>query len=186
MRQNLVVTTPQNAPCIYGSKRAFYSYTSIGVARLKKKVKKVKKVMPTIGWREWIALPALGVEAIKAKVDTGARSSALHAFGLKLFERDGTRWARFEVHPLQDGAQDIVEITAEVVAERGVRSSNGRREWRPVICTDIEQRWPIEITLTNRDEMGFRMLLGRQAVRRKFLVHAGRSFLGNATKNPIP
>lgn len=150
---------------------------------MKKKVKKTKKPMPVIGWREWVALPELGVTAIKAKVDTGARSSALHAFGLELFKRDGARWARFEIHPLQDGPQSIVEVVAEVVAERGVRSSNGRRELRPVICTDIElmgQRWPIEITLTNRDEMGFRMLLGRQAVRRKFLVHAGRSFLGSA------
>ncbi len=154
----------------------------MGVICLKQKV---KKVLPAIGWREWVALPELGVQAIKAKVDTGARSSALHAFGLELFEHDGTRWARFEVHPLQDASQGTVEIVAAVVAERGVRSSNGRREWRPVICTDIElmgQRWPIEITLTNRDEMGFRMLLGRQAVRRKFLVHAGRSFLSSATK----
>jgi len=147
--------------------------------------KKTPKALPTIGWREWVALPDLGIEAIKAKVDTGARSSALHAFGLALFERDGTRWARFEIHPLQGITQNTVEVVAEVVAERDVRSSNGRRELRPVICTDIGlmgQRWPIEITLTNRDEMGFRMLLGRQAVRRKFLVHAGRSFLGSETR----
>ncbi|MFT5088943.1 MAG: hypothetical protein ACI906_005011 [Candidatus Latescibacterota bacterium] len=147
--------------------------------------KKKRKILPTIGWREWVTLPDLGIESIKAKVDTGARSSALHAFGLELFERDGTRWARFEVHPRQNVHQGLVEIVAEIVAERSVRSSNGRRELRPVICTDIElmdQRWPIDITLTNRDEMGFRMLLGRQAVRRKFLVHAGRSFLGSETR----
>jgi hypothetical protein len=143
---------------------------------------KKKRTLPTIGWREWIALPAFGVDAIKVKVDTGARSSALHAFNLHLFEQDGARWARFVVQPLQDSAGSAVEITAPLIGERTVRSSNGRPEKRPVISTDVElmgQRWPIEITLTNRDAMGFRMLLGRQAVRRKFLVHAGRSFLGS-------
>ena len=141
--------------------------------------RKKKRVLQTIGWREWIALPDLGVGAIKAKVDTGARSSALHAFDLNLFEQDGARWAQFEIHPLQHSTQCAVQVIAEVVAERSVRSSNGRREWRPVICTNVEllgRRWPIEVTLTNRDAMGFRMLLGRQAVRRQFLVHAGRSF----------
>lgn len=146
--------------------------------------RKKKRVLQTIGWREWIALPDLGVDAIKAKVDTGARSSALHAFDLQLFERNGARWAQFEIHPLQHSTRCAVQVIAEVVAERAVRSSNGRREWRPVICTDVEllgKRWPIEVTLTNRDAMGFRMLLGRQAVRRQFLVHAGRSFLGSGT-----
>ena len=144
--------------------------------------RKKKRVLPTIGWREWVALPDLGIRAIKAKVDTGARSSALHAFNLHLFVNDDTRWARFEIHPFQHGTEGAVEITGPVIAERTVRSSNGRREKRPVICTNISllgQCWPIEVTLTNRNTMGFRMLLGRQAVRRKFLVHAGRSFLAN-------
>lgn len=146
-----------------------------------KEKRKKKRVLQTIGWREWVALPDLGIDAIKTKVDTGARSSALHAFDLQLFERDGARWAQFEIHPLQHSTRCAVQVIAKVVAERAVRSSNGRREWRPVICTEVEllgQRWPIEITLTNRDAMGFRMLLGRQAVRRQFLVHAGRSFFG--------
>ena len=137
--------------------------------------------LPTIGWREWVALPALGIAAIKAKVDTGARSSALHAFDLEFFFRRGKRMVRFKVHPLQRDSRQVVVAEAEVVEERGVRDSGGRREVRPVIEAQVEllgQRWPIEVTLTNRDAMGFRMLLGRQAVRQRFLVHAGRSFLG--------
>jgi len=133
-----------------------------------------------IGWREWVALPALGIDALKAKVDTGARSSALHAFDVKVFERDGFWMVRFKVHPLQRDSQKTVSLVAELFDERQVRNSRGRLELRPVIQTAVElmgQRWPIELTLTNRDEMGFRMLLGRQAVRGKFAIDPGRSFL---------
>ncbi|MGM0575356.1 MAG: ATP-dependent zinc protease [Myxococcota bacterium] len=133
-----------------------------------------------IGWREWIALPALGIPWIKAKTDTGARTSALHAFDLVHFERDGRPMVRFDVHPIQRDATTSVTAEAEQIDVRPVRNSGGREEHRPVIATDIElrgQRWRVEITLTRRDLMGFRMLLGREAVRGRFLVDPGRSYL---------
>jgi len=135
---------------------------------------------PRIGWREWIALPELGIAAIKAKVDTGARSSALHAVDFETFARAGEPWIRFKVHPLQRDWRTEIVTEAALADERWVRSSSGRRTLRPVIRTAAElggARWPIEITLVRRDMMGFRMLLGRQAVRRRFVVDPGRSFL---------
>ncbi len=138
----------------------------------------------TIGWREWVSLPDLGVPAIKAKIDTGARSSALHAFGLEQFERDGTTMVRFQAHPVQRNDDYIVATEAVLLEERLVKNSGGQAERRPVIETLVrvgEAVWAIELTLTNRDEMGFRMLLGRQAVRRRYLVDPGRSFL-----HPLP
>ena len=136
---------------------------------------------PAIGWREWLALPELGIAAIKAKVDTGARSSALHAFDLETFERMGKPMIRFKVHPLQRNAQYTVSSEAELLELRSVRSSGGHESFRAVILTVAEllgQRWPIELTLANRDMMGFRMLLGRQAVRQRFVVDPGKSYLG--------
>lgn len=136
--------------------------------------------MPRIGWREWLGLPELGVAAIKAKVDTGARSSALHAFDIELFERDGERWVRFSIHPVQRDRHAVVAAEAPLVGERLVRPSTGKAQRRPVIRTAVtlgERSWPIEITLVRRDLMGFRMLLGREAIRRRFVVDAGRSFL---------
>lgn len=139
---------------------------------------------PHLGWREWVALPELGVEAIKAKIDTGARTSSLHAFDLEISERDGEPWVEFSVHPVQRIDEPAVSVSARVTEHREVRSSNGEVEQRPVIVTDVEvagQRFPIEVTLTNRDEMGFRMLLGRSAVRDRFLVDPGESFLTGLT-----
>ncbi len=133
-----------------------------------------------IGWREWAGLPDLGVAAVKAKVDTGARSSALHAHDLLAYHRGGRQFVSFEVHPLQRGSAGAVRARAEVVDMRSVRSSSGQVELRPVIRTRLAlagQEFEIELTLTRRDEMGFRMLLGREALRRMFLVHPGRSFL---------
>lgn len=132
-----------------------------------------------IGWREWVGMPDLGVDAIKAKIDTGARSSALHAFNVKRFLRGNKRMVRFEIHPLQRGKQDVVLAEAELVDEKRIRSSNGQEELRPVVCLTIrilDREWDIEVTLTNRDEMGFRMLLGRQALRGRFLIDPGKSF----------
>ena len=137
--------------------------------------------LPVIGWREWISLPDLGIKRIKVKVDTGARSSSLHAFNEKVFERDGAQWVRFQIHPVQRKKDDTVEVEAEIVEFRSVRSSSGRASLRPVISTTIELlglTWPIELTLARRDEMGFRMLLGREAIRGRFLVNAARSFYG--------
>lgn len=133
-----------------------------------------------IGWREWLALPELGVDGVKAKVDTGARSSALHAFDIEKFTRRGRSWVRFLVHPVQRSTRETVEAEAHLHDERLIRDSGGREHLRPVIITAARlggQEWPIEITLTNRDAMGFRMLLGRQAVRRRFVIDPGRSFL---------
>jgi hypothetical protein len=138
-----------------------------------------------LGWREWAALPELGVGAIKAKLDTGARTSSLHAFGLTRFERDGTDIVRFEIHPHQRSDRDAIVVEAEVVDERWVRNSGGQRELRPVIETVVRmggKRWRIELTLTRRDEMGFRMLLGRQALRRRALVDPGTSYRAGRKK----
>lgn len=136
--------------------------------------------LATIGWREWLALPELGIGAVKAKIDSGARSSALHAFKIELFQRGGLSMVRFVVHPWQDNVEETVAAEAPLFDQRLVRNSGGVETLRPVIVTQLEmlgQRWPIELTLTARDAMGFRMLLGREALRRRFLVDCGRSYL---------
>ena len=133
----------------------------------------------TLGWREWASLPDLGVDHIKVKLDTGARTSSLHAFELKRFVRGDIDMVRFEVHPHQRSARDPVLVERAVIDERWVRNSGGQRELRPVIETTVSiggRTWPIELTLTRRDAMGFRMLLGRQALKRRALVDPGRSF----------
>ena len=131
-----------------------------------------------IGWREWVALPDLGIPGIKVKVDTGARTSALHAFDILPFEKEGAQWLEFNVHPRQRHRRPELTCKAKVLQTRKVTSSNGQCEMRYVINStlklgDLTQR--IEITLTNRDEMGFRMLLGRQALK-KILVDPDKSF----------
>jgi hypothetical protein len=135
-----------------------------------------------VGWREWIALPGLGVAAVKAKIDTGARSSSLHAFGIDEFQRDGAAWVRFDIHPLQRDSETIIRAEAPVLEYRHVRSSSGHLTLRPAIRAEVEldgQRWPIELTLAARDDMGFRMLLGREAVRGRFTVDPGRSYMAS-------
>jgi hypothetical protein len=138
-----------------------------------------------VGWREWIALPDLGVAAIKPKIDTGARSSSLHAFNIETFRRDACDWVRFDIHPYQRDTETTVRAEAKVLDLRHVRSSSGHSTLRPVILTAVEvggRRWPVELTLAARDEMGFRMLLGREAMRGRIVVDPGRSYL--VSKSP--
>jgi hypothetical protein len=135
-----------------------------------------------VGWREWVTLPSLGIDHIKAKIDTGARSSSLHAYDMKRFRRRGVSMIRFKVHPIQRETRTVVEAEAELVDLRKVRSSSGVQTLRPVIATPIhlgEATWEIEVTLVRRDAMGFRMLLGRQALRGHTLVDPGGSFLAS-------
>ncbi|MCA9752547.1 MAG: ATP-dependent zinc protease, partial [Gemmatimonadetes bacterium] len=116
-----------------------------------------------------------------AKIDTGARSSALHAFNLDVFERRKVQYVRFVVHPHQRTARDEREVEHELKDWRWIRSSTGHRTLRPVIVTELAwmgERWPIELTLVGRDSMGFRMLLGRSALRGRYVVDPGRSYLG--------
>jgi hypothetical protein len=147
--------------------------------------KKMKTQLPVIGWREWVQIPELGIKSIKVKVDTGARSSSLHAYDLEEFSKRNESWVRFKIHPIQRRTKEVVETEAKILEYRSVRSSSGKASRRPVIITNItllEQTWPIELTLANRDEMGFRMLLGREAYRRRFLVDAGKSYYGGKPK----
>lgn len=141
--------------------------------------------LPTIGWREYVSLPDLKIPAIKVKVDTGARSSSLHAFELELFTHKGLDYVRFKIHPIQRNDTRIVEVETPVFDMRSVKSSSGESSVRPVIVTLVELlgvTWPIELTLANRDQMGFRMLLGREAIRGRMLVDPGRSYLGGKPK----
>lgn len=136
--------------------------------------------LSVIGWREIIALPNLGISQIKAKIDTGARSSALHAFDVQKFQQDSQEMIRFQVHPRQRDTQQIVTTEAKLLEYREVKNSGGEAQLRPVILTNVElggEQWEIELTLTNRDVMGFRMLLGRQAMRARFLVDPGKSYI---------
>ncbi len=137
-----------------------------------------------IGWREWVSLPDLGVPAIRAKIDTGARSASLHVFGLEIVERNGVDIARFAVHLESHGRPGpAIVVEAPVVGWRNVRNPGGRSERRPVIETRVaigRHRIKSAINLTRRDEMGFPMLLGRQTIRRRFLVDPGRSYLVGA------
>lgn len=142
--------------------------------------------LAVVGWREYVALPALGVHKIKAKIDTGARTSALHAFDLKIsHDADGAAWATFMIHPRQDDRHEALEARMPVLEWRKVKSSNGKSERRPVIETQLllgQQQWTIEITLTRRDAMGFRLLLGRQALRKHVLVDVSQSFVTRKAK----
>ena len=132
-----------------------------------------------LGWREWVSLPELNIDAIKAKVDTGARTSALHAFTVEPFNDRGVLKVRFAVHPIQRRNDIEVSCVANVKDERTVTDSGGHKEKRFVIETLISlggETWPIELTLTNRDSMGFRMLLGRTALKGRYLVKSDSSY----------
>ncbi|WP_438864416.1 ATP-dependent zinc protease family protein [Neptunicella sp.] len=134
----------------------------------------------TLGWREWGALPDLGIDAIKMKVDTGAKTSCLHAFNLEPFEKNGEQWIKIFLHPNQNDDQTVHECEARVIDQRSVRDSGGHEEVRYVVETQLqlaEHQFPIELTLTNRDSMKFRMLLGRQAMLHRFIVDPTASYI---------
>lgn len=133
-----------------------------------------------LGWREWVDFPDLGISKIKAKIDTGARTSCLHAFFVEPFERDNEQWVRFDIHPNQNDTDDAIRCEAPVREKRVVRDSGGHEELRYVIETTIavgESSSKAEVTLTDRDSMKFRVLLGRTTIRGKYLVDSSRSFI---------
>ena len=144
-----------------------------------------KKDLPVIGWREWVKLPDLGVKSIKVKVDTGARSSALHVFDLEEFDKGDEKWVRFKIYASQRTEKKVVASEAKVLEYRSVKNSGGKASLRPVIITNVtllDKTVPIELTLANRDKMGFRMLLGREAMRRRFLVDPSGSYYNGKPK----
>ena len=144
------------------------------------KGKRVDSKQTIIGWREWLALPDLGIKAIKAKIDTGARTSALHAYDIEPFESGGALKVKFSVHPLQRRKDIEIHCEAHVVDRRRVTSSDGQSERRYVIRTLMavgNLRWPIELTLTSRKSMRFRMLLGRSAMSSHLVIDPAKSYL---------
>jgi hypothetical protein len=134
----------------------------------------------TLGWREWAALPGLGIDTIKVKIDTGARTSALHAFQVEPYEKSGIQMVRFGIHPIQRCNDIELYCSARVVDRRWVSDSGGHRERRWVIQTPVRMgsiEWLVELTLTNRDSMLFRMLLGRTGMGKGFLIRPDASYL---------
>lgn len=143
-------------------------------------VKKRIPRLPVIGWREWVSIPEMNISRIKAKIDTGARSSSIHAWRIVEEKRADGLWVHFDVYPDQKNKYNRVATVAKVVDQRRVRSSSGHQEIRYVVSISIcfgDYKFPIEVTLADRDAMGFRLLLGRTALCQRFIVNPGRSFV---------
>jgi hypothetical protein len=136
--------------------------------------------MPMLGWREWVGLPELNISQIKSKIDTGARSSALHAFAIEPYRKNGQRWVMFAIHPKQRHSDIFIECHAPIKDRRIVTDSGGHKQRRYVIETQLalgQSRITAEITLTNRDSMLFRMLIGRTTMNDHFIIDPNRSYL---------
>jgi len=136
--------------------------------------------LPLLGWREWVRLPELAIPKIKAKIDTGARSSALHAFMIDPYIKNHQNWVMFAMHPLQKTETEIIECHAQVKDRRLVSDSGGHKQRRYVIETQLivgQTAFQAELTLTNRDSMRFRMLLGRTAMNQRFIIDPSASYV---------
>lgn len=143
------------------------------------RIKKSIYDRPVIGWREWAAFPDLGVTAINAKIDTGAKTSAIHAFHIRETDVDGIPHVSFRLHPVQRRKKPEIACCVPIADRRTITSSNGQKQDRFVIVTRLtmgERTWPIELTLTDRDEMGFRLLIGREALKKRFLIDASGAY----------
>ena len=142
-----------------------------------------------LGSEEWFSFPDLGIPTIKARVDSGAKTSALHAINIAPFVKDGVNWVKFDINPIQNDLKTVIHCEAPLVDKRIVKSSSGYREQRYVIQSTLDigvSSWPIEMTLTNRDSMGFRMLLGREAMSGRVLVDPSQTYLlGQATSDNL-
>ncbi len=139
-----------------------------------------RKQVQSIGWRERVSFPEFGVIGVKAKIDSGAQTSSIHAFRPRYSQRDDGEWISFEIHPRRRSRKDAVRVSAKVKTHRWIRSSNGKRELRPVIETTMSlggEEFKAEITLANRHLMAYRMILGRSAMRGRFTIDPGKSYL---------
>lgn len=149
----------------------------------------MKREKLLIGWREWCALPGLGIPAIKFKTDTGADTSSLHAMHLETFHQDGKLFARFETHPIQRNNHVTKQCVVEVAGKKHIRSSNGMSEERYIIKTPMtigKHTWDVKLTLTSRAQMGFRMLLGREAMHDHMLIDPDKSYyFGDVTESEL-
>lgn len=149
-------------------------------------MKTVKKTKKIIGWKEWFSLDCIALPAIKGKIDTGAKTSALHAFNIETFYIEDVEYVRFDIHPLQKNKRLVRSCISRVIDRRMVSDSSGKKEKRIVIKSDLkigDKKIRIELTLTNRDNMSFRMLLGREAIMQaKMIVDISKSFVQGKLK----
>ncbi len=139
-----------------------------------------RKEPKVIGWRERVSFPDFGVIGVKAKVDSGAQTSSIHAFRPRFSQRDDGEWVSFEIHPRRRSRKDAIRVSAKVLTHRWIRSSNGKRELRPVIVTTMVlagEEFEAEMTLANRHLMAYRMILGRSAMRGRFSIAPGKSYV---------
>lgn len=152
-------------------------------------IMKISQQKLLVGWNEWCNLSKLGLPAIKAKIDTGAKTSALHAFNIRALIKNKKKYVYFQIHPLQGSKTFTKECKALVIDERYITSSNGHKEFRYVISTPLtlgDQTWDIELTLSNRDPLTYRMLLGREALDGRVVIDPSHKLLlGKMKKQQI-